>query len=212
MTEKKTTVTPIGPSQVLVSRITHLQNLLQNLPEQLPLNLLNSSYNFFLDEESLAERGPFGTLSHILKVCFRTYENPQIRFSEHGHCLNDLISTIKAAVKTMSDSNHEAFHHKHKELEVTTQPAPPAPSTFHLPATTIIEKQQSTVIEITSDSDSESQPVPKCPRQSTRNNNVIIISGTSALASEIKPPLKQGLLNEVWKKRSEYTKEELAQA
>ncbi|CAA7260678.1 unnamed protein product [Cyclocybe aegerita] len=231
MTEKKTTVTPIGPSQVLVSCIAHLQNLLQNLLEQLPLNPPNSTYDFFLDEESLAEHGPFGALSHILEVCFRTYQNPQIHFSERGRRLDDLISTIKAAVKTMSDSDQEAFCHawleglidtallnrakiskKRKESDTTTLTAP-APSTSS-PCVTSIEKQQGKVIEI--DSDSESPPAPKCLWQSTKNDNislpVVIINETSDLASKTKPPLKQTSLNGVWKKRSKYTEEALAQA
>ncbi|KAN0094445.1 hypothetical protein V8E55_002732 [Tylopilus felleus] len=66
-----------GPSSALIARIHHLQHLLENLPAyQLPLNPVESTYQFGLDVEHVAEEGMWYALNRSLEVCFETHKIP----------------------------------------------------------------------------------------------------------------------------------------
>ncbi|KAK7452730.1 hypothetical protein VKT23_012131 [Stygiomarasmius scandens] len=71
-----------GPSQKLVSRINHLQDLLRALPNAIPLNppVAQSTYHFAL--EDVEDRGVFGALSHSLEVSLGQTHNGVIEFKE----------------------------------------------------------------------------------------------------------------------------------
>jgi hypothetical protein len=46
-----------GPTSSLISHINHLGELLKNLPQNLPLNPLQSCYSFGLDTKKISEEG-----------------------------------------------------------------------------------------------------------------------------------------------------------
>jgi hypothetical protein len=92
-----------GPSSQLISRIHHLQSLLENLPANLPLNPVESTYHFGLDAEPVEDEGVWYAFNRSLEVCFETHKLQKggaIVFRERGTRYKDLIKTIKAAVVT----------------------------------------------------------------------------------------------------------------
>jgi len=68
MTKPKTTQTPLGPTQSLVSRIDHLASLLRNLPSTIPLDPPELRYHFVLNYEKIEGRGMFGAAPRMLKL------------------------------------------------------------------------------------------------------------------------------------------------
>ena len=94
--------TPQGPSSELISRIHHLQQLLNNLPAHLPFNPETSTYHFGLDTELVNEEGVWFAFNRNLEVCFETYKirsGGAIVFHERGDRFDALIKMIKATVK-----------------------------------------------------------------------------------------------------------------
>ncbi|KAL1709283.1 hypothetical protein EV121DRAFT_286922, partial [Schizophyllum commune] len=100
-----------GPPQQLMSRIEHLKDLLENLPPTLPiLEAKDSTYHFGLDYDNLGDRGPLGSFSHCMEVCFRPSRGQPLQIVERGPRLHrDLIKTMKEAVQLMSDGDRAVF-------------------------------------------------------------------------------------------------------
>ncbi|PBK87479.1 hypothetical protein ARMGADRAFT_1085498 [Armillaria gallica] len=102
-----------GPLQSLISRIEHLLHLLQGLPhhDSVPLDPIQSTYNFSLNPDILEDGGPFAAISQCLEVNFATWRNPDglIHFAERGKQLERMITMLKQAVKMMSEKDREAF-------------------------------------------------------------------------------------------------------
>ncbi|THV03436.1 hypothetical protein K435DRAFT_747854 [Dendrothele bispora CBS 962.96] len=98
-----------GPSQHLISRINHLRDLLHNLPESIPLNPSNSTYDFALSPDDIEERGTFGAVSHSLEIGLGQRLDGAIHFQERGYRLEGLISMLKEGVKKMNDVDRTAF-------------------------------------------------------------------------------------------------------
>ncbi|KAJ7173830.1 hypothetical protein C8R46DRAFT_1215743 [Mycena filopes] len=103
----------IGPPQALVSRIDHLQTLLQHLPAALPDNPAHSLYSFAADPELLKEGGYFAAVGHALEISFGTnllaVQGRTLVFTERGHRHDVLIKLLKLAVKHMSPSERTSF-------------------------------------------------------------------------------------------------------
>ena len=78
MTCKKDKSLQNGPSAELISHINHLGNLLKNLPQNLPLNPLQSKsrYNFGLKTEHVEEEGVWFAFNKNLEACFETHTIP----------------------------------------------------------------------------------------------------------------------------------------
>ncbi|CAK5261843.1 unnamed protein product [Mycena citricolor] len=101
-----------GPSLDLMARIHHLESLIAGLPESLPENLSESSYQFSFDEEKLADRGYFGEVSHVIEVSFQTHtleRGAPIPFPQRGPSLQPLVPLLKTAIKFMTANERESF-------------------------------------------------------------------------------------------------------
>ena len=105
MTQKVKQVAQNGPPQELISRITHLRNLLKNLPSSLPSNPAESRHFFGLDAEDVAEEEIWYAFNRNLEACFETYRIPvggTIVFQERGPQLDDFIQTFKTAANGLT--------------------------------------------------------------------------------------------------------------
>ena len=112
MTQKIKQVTQNGPPQELICCITHLHNLLKNLPSSLPFNPAESQYCFGLDAEYVAEEGIWYAFNRNLEACFETHRIPvggTIVFQERGPQLDDLIQTFKMAAKGLTTDMNWTF-------------------------------------------------------------------------------------------------------
>ena len=112
MTQKVKQVTQNGPPQELICCITHLHNLLKNLPSSLPFNPAESQYCFGLDAEYVAEEGIWYAFNRNLESCFETHRFPvggTIVFRERGPQLDDLIQTFKMAAKGLTTDMNWTF-------------------------------------------------------------------------------------------------------
>ena len=112
MTQKIKQVTQNGPLQELICCITHLHNLLKNLPSSLPFNPAESQYSFGLDAEYVAEEGIWYAFNRNLEACFETHRIPvggTIVFQERGPQLDDLIQTFKMAAKGLTTDMNWTF-------------------------------------------------------------------------------------------------------
>ena len=78
MTQRVKQVAQNGPPQELISHITHLRNLLKNLPSSLPFNPAESWYCFGLDAEDVAEEGIWYAFNRNLEACFETHRIPKV--------------------------------------------------------------------------------------------------------------------------------------
>jgi hypothetical protein len=76
MTNRVEQVAQNGPPQKLISHITHLHNLLKNIPSSLPSNPTESRYCFGLDVENVAEEGIWYAFNRNLEACFETHRIP----------------------------------------------------------------------------------------------------------------------------------------
>ena len=104
----------LGPSSELISRIHHLQQLLENLPTHLPLNPAESTYYFGLDMdmELVDEEGVWFAFNRNLEVCFETHKlgaGKMIIFQERGTRYDALIQMIKATVKALPNDKERTF-------------------------------------------------------------------------------------------------------
>lgn len=92
--------TPQGLSSEIISRIHHLQQLLDNLPADLPFTPEISTYHFGLDTELVDEEGVWFAFNCNLEVCFEMHKIPLSRgtvvFHERGDQFDALIKMIKA--------------------------------------------------------------------------------------------------------------------
>lgn len=101
-----------GPSSELISRINHLGNLLENLPQSLPLDPPDTTYFFGLDSEAVAEEGAWYALNRNLEVCFETHKLPPdgtIVFRERGSRYKALVKMLKETVKALTVDADRAF-------------------------------------------------------------------------------------------------------
>ncbi|KAJ7692093.1 hypothetical protein B0H17DRAFT_1061886 [Mycena rosella] len=108
---KKKTKPSTGPPQALISRIDHLQRLLNHLPLSLPLDPVESNYQFYLDEDKVAEAGTvFPIAGRALELSFGTWKRGSVlRFEERGTRLAALGPFLKNVVKRMSAGERENF-------------------------------------------------------------------------------------------------------
>ena len=107
MTHKINKAPQNGPPAKLISHINHLGNLLKNLPENLPLDPLQSEscYSFGLEMELIEEEGVWFAFNRNLEVCFETYKisaGGSIIFWEWGWHCEALIKMFKEAVKVLT--------------------------------------------------------------------------------------------------------------
>src|SRR5258705_9255532 len=112
MTRRVERVAQNGPPQELISCITHLHNLLKNLPSSLPSNPAESQYCFSLDMEDVAAEGIWYAFNRNLETCFETHRIPvggTIVFQERGLQLDDLIWTFKTVVKGLTMDADQTF-------------------------------------------------------------------------------------------------------
>ncbi|KAF9233034.1 hypothetical protein BU15DRAFT_66934 [Melanogaster broomeanus] len=103
---------PPGPSSVLISRIDHLSRLLESLPCTLPLDPPDSTYNFGLDTELVAEEGHWYAFNRNLEVCFETYklrDGASIVFKERGSRYKALIQMFKITMKALTKDSERDF-------------------------------------------------------------------------------------------------------
>jgi len=89
MTRKINKAAQNGLPAELISRISHLGNLLKNLPGNLPLDppQSESCYSFGLETEPVEEEGVWFAFNRNLEVCFETHKIPaggSIVFREQG--------------------------------------------------------------------------------------------------------------------------------
>jgi hypothetical protein len=112
MTRKLEKAPQNGPSSELISRINHLDRLLENLPNTIPLEPAESSYVFGLDSEHVAEEGFWFAFNRNLEVCFATHKIPPggtIVFRERGSRYKNLIKMFKDTVKALTKDNERQF-------------------------------------------------------------------------------------------------------
>ncbi|KAF9230074.1 hypothetical protein BU15DRAFT_84081 [Melanogaster broomeanus] len=103
---------PPGPSSVLISQIDHLSRLLESLPCTLPLDPPDSTYNFGLDTELVAEEGHWHAFNRNLEVCFETYklrDGASIVFKERGSRYKALIQMFKITMKALTKDSEQDF-------------------------------------------------------------------------------------------------------
>lgn len=102
-----------GPSQHLISRISHLGNLLKHLPENLPLDPIESHYHSGLATSDVEEEGVWFAFNRNLEACFETHKiaaGEVIVFQERGsRLLEALIQTFKEAVKKLTSDADRNF-------------------------------------------------------------------------------------------------------
>ncbi|THU78946.1 hypothetical protein K435DRAFT_586887, partial [Dendrothele bispora CBS 962.96] len=99
-----------GPSQRLISRINHFQDLLRSLPEEASLaNESESTYHFSLSPEAIEERGAFGAVSHCLEVGLGQHIDGIIHLRQRGRTADGLVKMLKDGVKFMSEGDRKAF-------------------------------------------------------------------------------------------------------
>ncbi|KIK76035.1 hypothetical protein PAXRUDRAFT_18494 [Paxillus rubicundulus Ve08.2h10] len=101
-----------GPSSELISRIHHLQRLLEHLPNTLPLNPEESNYHFGLDTDFIDDEGVWYAFNRNLEVCFETHKlrnGETIVFQERGDRYNALITMMKTTVKALPTKEHTFF-------------------------------------------------------------------------------------------------------
>lgn len=101
-----------GLPSTVVSRINHLSNLLNHLPESLPLDPPDekSTYHFGIDEDDRKEEGLWFAFNRNLEVCFRTHNHPEIKFVERGQRLVSLVKLIKETMKNLPDKREFIQH------------------------------------------------------------------------------------------------------
>ena len=93
--------------------INRLDNLLKNLPQNLPLGPLQSKscYNFGLETEHVEEEGVWFAFNKNLEACFETHTIPAggtIVFQERGKHCEALIKMFKEALKALTeDADHD---------------------------------------------------------------------------------------------------------
>ncbi|KAJ7699309.1 hypothetical protein B0H17DRAFT_1129369 [Mycena rosella] len=113
MTNSKAEKIAKGPSQQLITRITHLRDLLRNLPAALPKNPPHSLYGFHFDADRLEMGGYFAAAGHALEVSFETHllriQGRPIRFSERGERHEELDKFLRKAVKEMTPGERTTF-------------------------------------------------------------------------------------------------------
>ena len=104
-----------GPASSLMSCINHLGELLKNLPQNLPLNPLQSCYSFGLDTEKISKEGVWFAFNQNLEANFKTHKLPPrgtIIFWERGLCHEQLILAFKNAVKGLTTDADRDFLHE----------------------------------------------------------------------------------------------------
>ena len=107
MTHKINKAPQNGPPAKFISHINHLGNFLKILPENLPLDPLQSEscYSFCLETELIEEEGVWFAFNRNLEVYFETHKIPvggSIVFREQGWHCEALVKMFKEAVKALT--------------------------------------------------------------------------------------------------------------
>ena len=90
-----------GPLSQLMAQLNHLQSLLKNLPDTLPLNPTPSHYGFGLNSKSIAEEEVWYAFNHNMEVNFETHKlqgdrRGSLVLHEWGECcIIQLVQTMK---------------------------------------------------------------------------------------------------------------------
>ncbi|KAK7020019.1 hypothetical protein R3P38DRAFT_2536334 [Favolaschia claudopus] len=104
---------PKGPPQELISRITHLRNLMKHLPQLLPENPPHLLYNFAFDKDKLEAGGYFSAAGYVLEISFKTsllaIQGRPLLFTERGERHEELTKFLKKAVKEMKPGERDYF-------------------------------------------------------------------------------------------------------
>lgn len=102
-----------GPAQKHVSRLKHLEKLLDNLPKSLPENPPDSRYRFGLNPDDLKDGGYWQALNRNLECCFETHklDGKPLVFTECGENLRKLVSTLKTTIFWLQDHDQRALIH-----------------------------------------------------------------------------------------------------
>ncbi|KAJ7913814.1 hypothetical protein B0H13DRAFT_1873557 [Mycena leptocephala] len=101
-----------GPPQALISRIDYLPRLLKRLPESLPLDPPESPYQFYLDEDRVADAGTvYPVIGRAFELSFGTWKSRDavVRIEERGSRVVALAPFLKSAIKRMSARERETF-------------------------------------------------------------------------------------------------------
>ena len=62
-----------GPLLQLIAQLNHLQSLLKNVPESLPLDPIPLQYSFGLDYKAIVEEGAWFTFNQNMEVNFKVH-------------------------------------------------------------------------------------------------------------------------------------------
>ncbi|KAJ6449476.1 hypothetical protein C8R45DRAFT_917279 [Mycena sanguinolenta] len=101
-----------GPPQALIPRINYLQSLLQHLPQTLPLDPPESTCQFYIDEDRVADAGTvYPIVGRALELSFGTWKSRDaaVRFEERGLRVAALGPFLKEAVKRMTANERGTF-------------------------------------------------------------------------------------------------------
>lgn len=160
---------PKGPPQELISRITHLHNLLCNLPKTLPENPPHSLYQFHLDKDRLKQGGYFAAAGHALELSFETHllhiQGRPIRFSERGERHDELQKFLKKAVKEMTPGERDSFKEAWIERLITAA----------IDSGAKIPRKRKTA----PDGDIDDRPAKKMPQPVTDSSNDAVVASSS---------------------------------
>ncbi|KAJ7762678.1 hypothetical protein B0H16DRAFT_1884097 [Mycena metata] len=97
-----------GPPQALIERVNYLKQLLSNLPSTLPLELTNSSYRFYLDQDRVAATTLLQEANRVLEASFET-QRTTVKFLERGQRVQGLAPFLKQVIKQMNSTERKAF-------------------------------------------------------------------------------------------------------
>ena len=103
-----------GPLSQLMAQLNHLQSLLKNLPDTLPLNPTPSHYGFGLNSKSIAEEGVWYAFNHNMEVNFETHKmwgdkSGSLVLREQGECWMQLVQTMKDTIKMLTKDDEHNF-------------------------------------------------------------------------------------------------------
>ncbi|KAJ6619927.1 hypothetical protein B0H10DRAFT_2024078 [Mycena sp. CBHHK59/15] len=159
-----------GPRQALIYHIEHLQQLLEHLPSSLPLDPAESLYQFYIDEDHVADAGTvFPVAGRALELSFGTWERDAVvKFTERGSrvaALGPFLKSVKAWISRLlqaaKDSGTAIPPHtaKGRDREASDEEAP--------------------IVIDSDDNNNNTHPLPSIhssfgPKQTTAPNTVIL--------------------------------------
>ncbi len=101
-----------GIPAALNTAINHLSDLLNHLPQRLPLNPPTSHYEFNLDPTDISEEGYGYALNRCLEVAFKIHSLPAgspLVLEERGTRLKSLVLLFREAVKKLVGPTDREF-------------------------------------------------------------------------------------------------------